>query len=109
MDQKLNNRLVKIREQIDFMGPIEENFLNLKASKDGMLAQLTLKAPGKSMAERESNALASGDWITFASGLAKAETDYNRSRRVLDLLFKAYDAEHLTYKIENSSIQRGVD
>lgn len=109
MDPKLHFRLLKIRERIDSLEPLEEKHLTMKASKDAMLAQLSLKAPGKSVAEREMKALASPEWQTYCQGMAKAETDYNRARRELDLQFKAYDAEHLTYKIENSSIQRGVD
>lgn len=72
-----------------------------------LAAQLFLKADGKNVAEKEAQVYASQDWIDFSRGLAEAQSKYNHERRRYELRIKAYDAEHLTMKVEAPVIKRG--
>ena len=106
MDRLLQERLLKISEHIGVLKAAERTYLELDASKRSMAAQLFLKAKGSSVAEREANAYSSDDWVNFSKGLAEAETVFNYERRNYELKLKAFDAEYLSYKIENSAIMR---
>lgn len=108
MDKKLLDRLNKIDTHIRDLKEIESRCLELEASEKTLYAQLFLKAEGKSVAEREARVYASDEWVEFTRALVEAKTEYNYGRRLLDLKMKAYDGEHLTYKVETSAIQRGV-
>lgn len=105
MDHRLRERLIKIHEQIDKLGVEEELFLNLKASKDAQFGLLYLNTTG-SVAEREAKVYSSDTWTKFQTSLVMAEVGYNKAKRMLDLQMKAYDAEHLSYKIDNQAINR---
>ena len=109
MDRQLSDRLQAIAKQIEVLRGAEEAFLNLDASKKTLLAQLFLGAEGSSVMEREMKAHAHPTWVQFMKGLAESETVYNREKRRLELMFKAYDAAHLSFKIENQSITKGVE
>lgn len=107
MDQRLQERLNRWHDQIEAIRPIEGKFLELDASEKAFLAKLVLSQEGKSMAEKEARALASTDWKVFKQGLAKAKSDYLHERRLLELKAKAYDAEHLSTKLEVDGMKRG--
>lgn len=106
MDQRLNERLEKLADQIDKLRDAEKVFLELDAHKKVLAAQLYLKAEGKSVAEKEALVYASGDWVNFSIGLVEAESAFNHERRRYELQLKAYDAEHLTLKTEVPVIRR---
>lgn len=104
-DERLRKRLGAIQKQIDLLKVAEEVFLNLDASKKSQYAVLYLQTKG-TVAEREALVYRSDDWKEFSTGLVQAEVAYNSERRRLDLQMKAFDAEYLTYKIENGAINR---
>jgi hypothetical protein len=106
MDSRLFDRLKKIEDSIDALRVAEKAYLSLEANRKAMLAQLTLKAVGKSHAERETIALASEEWRDFIGGHVEAESNFNHERRMYELRLKAYDAEHLTLKTEAPVIKR---
>lgn len=106
MDSKLKEQLDKIDAHIVNLFHIEHEFLLLDGSKKALLATLTLKAEGKSFADRECRALASPDWKDFVTGHALKEAEYQRARRRYELLLKAFDGHYLGYKIEGQAIRR---
>lgn len=106
MDDALNRRCIKIQNIIDELKTIEERFLNLDASKKTLHAQLYLQAEGKTSTEREAKAYANQEWINFCTVLASEESNYNRTKRMLDLQLKAFDADYLSLKLEHSAIRR---
>lgn len=107
MDRELANRLNELWKQSDRLKEVERTFLELEANKKALLAQLTLKAPGKSFAEREAQALASEDWRVFTAALVNAETEYNFEHRKFSILDKAWTSEYGTFKQEDRAIKRG--
>lgn len=108
MDSQLANRLNELWKQSDRLKEVERVALELEANKKALLAQLTIKAPGKSFAEREAQALASDDWRIFNAALVNAQVDYNFERRKYEILDKAFLAEYGTYKQEDRAIKRGT-
>ncbi len=106
MDRTLADRLNELNKANDALADAEANYLTLHANKDHLLARLTTKAEGKSHSERETNALASQDWIDFATGLAAAEATYQKMRRRFSILEKAYLAEHASFTREAKLINR---
>lgn len=105
MDSILQKRLNDIASQIDKLKISEELFLNLDASKKAQYGTLYLTTSG-TVAEREAKVHMSKIWNEFTMAHVAAETEYNREKRMLELYIKAYDAEHITYKIENQGINR---
>ena len=108
MDSVLADRLNKLTAQNKRLRDAEELFLELEANKKPLLAQLILKSPGKSFAEREAQALASEDWINFIKFHVMKETEFNFEKRKYAILEQAYYAELNTYKREDALIKRGA-
>jgi hypothetical protein len=108
-ESRLKKALSRIDKQIERLFLVEHQFLELDGNKKALLAALTIKALGKSHAEREANALASEDWKAFLRGHTQKEAEYNQERRRYELLLKNFDAEYIEYKIESSAIKRQVD
>ena len=106
MDDHLYERLKKIEEQVERLEKIEKQYLYLDAHKKIMFSSLFLEAEGKSVAEREAFVYASDKWKNFIDGAVEAETQYLREKRLLELKLKAYDAAHLTFKVEGAAIKR---
>lgn len=106
MDRSLADRLNELWKQSDVLKEAEAIFLRLEAERKPLLAQLTLKAEGKSFAEREARALASDDWRRFIGGHVAAEVAFNFERRKFEILEKAYLAEHATFKLDERSIRK---
>lgn len=106
MDKRLGARLKKIEEQIETLSAVEKDFLNLDAHKDVLFAELFRKSAGKSVADREADVYASQEWRDFSKGLAETQAEFHRQRRWYELRLKAYDGEHITYKVENAAILR---
>lgn len=111
MDQGLKERLVKVHDQINALYRAEAAFLTMEAAKDHQLAILVTSAPLEcsSEASKTSWAKAQGTWLRFRTNLAEAEAMFHREKHMLELKLKSYDAEHLTFKIEESAIRRGVE
>ena len=106
MDSSLSHRLNELWKQSDALKSAELAYLSLEANRKPLLAQLTLKSPGKSFAEREAQALASQDWANFMTGHVEAESEFNFQRRKFEILEKAYLAEHATFKLDDRSIRK---
>ena len=107
MDSRLQERLTKLHEQIELLEKVEHEYLHLEAHQKVLFAQLYAKAEGSNISEKENWVRRNEDYIAFINGLTLAKTEFNKQYRVYELKRKAYDAEHLTYKIENSGAQRG--
>lgn len=106
MDERLYQRLKKIEMQLEKLRKVEAEYLYLEAHKKVMFSGLYLAAEGKNVAEKEANAYASKDWVTFIEGHAAKEAEYLHERRFYELRLKAYDAEHLTLKTETPAMVR---
>jgi hypothetical protein len=106
VDRSLADRLNELWKQADVLKEAEQIYLRMEAERKPMLAQLTIKALGKSFAERESIALASEDWRAFMAGHVAAESAFNYERRKFEILEKAYLAEHATFKLDDRSIRK---
>lgn len=111
MDDKLKERLIKINDQIEALYKAEEAYLTLDAAKDHTLAVSMASAPPECSSEASKASWAKSLYIylEFKQNLAHAEAEFHKQRHLLDLKTKAYDAEHLSYKIEHSAIKRGVE
>lgn len=109
IDQLLAERLNAIAKQIEKLVPIEALYMDLAGSKEGLHGVLYLKAEGKTSAEKNAKVYASAEWTALKSAIAAKGAEYNREKRWLEMLFKAYDAAHATFKIESSAIIRGVE
>jgi len=108
MDAKLRKRLEKIEDQIKVLYETEERFLTIEAAEENFKANLIAKAPGSSQAARETNAEATEAWKEFSNNLAIARAAFHRERHLLDLKNSAFQAEYLSYKLENETIKKQV-
>lgn len=106
MDQALGKRLEKIEEQIGVVYDAEENYLTLEAAEEHIKANLIAKSGGTSQAARQTSAEATQEWAEFSKTLAVAKAIFHREKHTLDLKTKAFDAEYITFKIENQAITR---
>lgn len=106
MDSGLEARLNQLADQIDVLKEAEHTFLQLEGNRKALIASLIMKAPGKSFAEREASAYASESWSNFSTAHAVAENEYNHERRRYELQLKAYDAAHLSLKVDVPVIRR---
>lgn len=109
MDNHLKDRLASIAKQIEVLAKVENDYLVLEAHSDVLYAEMFRKSSKSSVADREAEVYDSPTWINFSRGLAEAHARFNKERRNYELKMKAYDAEHLTYKVENQAIKRGVE
>lgn len=108
MDNRLAGRLSKLSKQIEALKQAEEKSLMLDAHEKVLFSSLFLQYTG-SVAEREARAYATDEWKNFAKGQALAKVEMNMARRQFELIDKAFQSEYLTYKIEATAIQRGVE
>lgn len=115
MDNALKEQLENIENQIKSLNRSEQNFLIADAHKDVLFAEMYRKtermdlgSSKRTQADRESEVYSSKDWIDFSNGLATAHASFNNERRMYELSLKSFDAEYLSYKINNQAIIRGV-
>lgn len=106
MDRQLAERLNELWQQGALVDGAEKVYLALEGNRKSLLAELTLKAPGKSFAEREAMALASQDWRDFMNGHVEAQSTLNSETRKFNILDKAFYAEYGTMKNEERSIKK---
>ncbi len=109
MDDRLKERLQKIRKQIDAVFKAEGDYLSLDAAKDHKLAKLVIHSRGSSQVARETEARSTEEWGQFRKDLAHAESVFHREKHMLELKNSAFQAEYLNYKIEVAAIKRGVE
>lgn len=106
MDVTLKTRLTRLWEQNDVLKAAELLYLELEANKKPLLAALTIKAQGKSHAEREALALSSDDYKNLLAALVQAETAFNFEKRKFSILENAFFAAHSSYKLDERSIRK---
>ena len=105
MDCKLEERLRRWHEQIEKIEPIEKRYLELSANQKPLLSRLFLTGNG-TQKEREATAYINPEWKIFSDGLVEAEISFNKEIRLLELKKKSFEAEYLTYKIENEATRQ---
>lgn len=110
MDSILHKRLEKFQKQIDALAEVEGSYRTLDAAKENQLAKLMMGAPKEltSDAAKKAWAYATETWSTFKTGLAIAETEYNKQKHILELKRHAYQSEYLTLKLDSESIKKQV-
>lgn len=106
MDSQLEERLRKWHEQIEILQHVEEDLLTLEASEDSFFSDLVLHSEASSVAMKEHEAYANEKWKVFSRGLAVAKSQYNYQKRLLELKMKTYEAQYLTFKIENEAMRK---
>jgi hypothetical protein len=106
MDKCLFDRLKKIEDHIGVLKSIESRYLQLLAHEKVLFAKLFTSVGPGSIEDRKQAVYASQAWIDFADGLAECEASHLESKRLYELKLKAYDAEHLTFKVEAPAIKR---
>ncbi len=108
MDSKLSLRLTKLARQIRTLEKAEHLSLTLEAGEKIVFSEMYLKTAG-TVADREARVYASAKWKEYVSGQVAAKVDYNKQKRLYELLDKSFTAEHATYKIEAVAIKRGLE
>jgi len=108
MDAILGERLNKIAKQIKALRDLEEGFFRLEAHEKVLFGSLFSKVEGKSIEDRKAAVHSSKPWADFTLGLSIAHAEYLEAKRTYELKLKAFDAEYLTFKIEEQAIRRGV-
>lgn len=106
MDSRLGERLQKIAAQIDVLYKAEEDYLTLEAAKEHKLAVIVTASPGTSQAAKDAAAKATTEWLQFRKDLALAEAVFHRERHILELKNNAFQAEYLSFKIEQDAIRK---
>lgn len=106
MDKELIKRLNNLNKQNDDLAKVRASYLLKEAERKHYEATLVSKAPGKSHAEKVINAQATKEWLMFHVELAALEGAYEFNKLKYDILDKAYLAEHLSLKVDSSTIQR---
>src|SRR3990167_1377492 len=106
MDARLEDRLKKWHKTIEDVKGKEIIYFELEASEKSFFASIVLKQEGRSMTEKEFKALAEKEWKVFSKGLSLSKSDYLHTKRLLDLQIKCFDAEYISYKIENDAIRQ---
>ena len=98
MDKELQTRLKKWHDHLEELELTERKHYELEASEKSMFAMIFNAKSGKTIAEREHLTYMDDDWAAFQQGLAYSRANYNKERRKLDLLIKAFDAAYLHLK-----------
>lgn len=106
MHPELDARLKLWKTALNELRKAEHVFRTADATRKSIFAQLVLKAEGKSIAEREYNALATEEWQNFAKALADAETDYNFHRCDYELKQNAFYGMLASIKRESDHIDK---
>ena len=106
MDDILTEKLTKWYDHINVLKKSESDVMNLESSERALFAVLFLNSGDGSVAVRESVVHSSSEWASFQKGLVEAKVRYNKDKRILELLQKAFDAEYLTYKLEHDAIKK---
>ena len=105
MDTRLQERLTKWHSHIDKLKEDEENFDNIQLELEILRAGIFLKAEGNN-AEREAQVSISPEVVSASMNLNDASSEYNHSKRQLEVKIKAFEAEYLTYKIEAEALKK---
>ncbi len=105
MDSNLRKRLDRLEEQHEKLIPIIQRLKELEHAEKPLWAKLYLGTKG-TVAEREAQVYASDDWINFSKALHDAKSDFINEMRFFEIRQKAYDAEHLSLKVEVPVIKR---
>lgn len=114
MDHGLRKQLESIEKQVDVLYAAAGIYLSLDAATDHLLAKLAsqydlaLSSPDKNISEAMVTRLAKAnvEWAKHKAAVALAEADFNKQKHLLDLKNKAYDALHLSLKIDHAVIKR---
>lgn len=106
IDRGLATRLNDLSRQNEALNVARGAYLLKEAERKHFEACLVKVADGKSHAERLINAQAEIAWLKFQRELAGLETAYEFEKLKYDILDKAYLAEHLSLKIDGSTIGR---
>jgi len=106
MDSRLQERIRALEERAEELRRIEEVYLGLAGSEKSYEDELFLKARAPTIAEKRALSRANDEYKIFMTGLAKAKSAFNHAKRLYEIAIKAYDACHITYKVQESVIRR---
>lgn len=106
LDAELATRLNNLNMQNQTLTDARGKYLLKEAERKHYEAIEIAKAPGKSHAERVTNAQAAPEWLAFHVELARLETEFEHQKLRYDILDKAFTAEYLSLKLDADTIRR---
>lgn len=102
----LTDNLYKMNE---VLGKARNDYLSKEAERKHFEANLVLKAPGSSMAERKAYAEADLAYLEFHQALARLEAVYKFQELRFEIIRKEWDGWYLTHKLDGVLIKKGGD
>ena len=90
----------------DSLGRKRAEYLALEAERKHKEALLIQEAPGKSHAEKVTNAQSNPEWPLFQLKLARAEAEYEFYRLKFSIMEKSWQSAYLILKLDGSLIRK---
>ena len=104
-DDILIGRIRAMGKASDELEASENVYYNLDASTKAIYSSIFNEKQG-TIAEREAQAHSDSRMTCHMTALSAARTDWNKKRRNYEITMKAYDAAHLTFKMQGDQIKR---
>lgn len=102
----LSDILDTLHKQSVVLGRARDKYLEMESERHHYEAQVILKAPGSSMAERKVQAEATEEWLLFHRALARLESVYEFQKFKAKILELEYQAQYLQLKMDGSLIKK---
>jgi hypothetical protein len=90
----------------EVLGKARAEYLALEAERKHHEAMLIQSSPGKSHAEKVTNAQANPEWPEFQLRLARAEAVYEFQKLKFTIMEKEWQSEYLCMKLDGSVIKK---
>lgn len=98
-----------LNKQNDILGKARNDYLIMEAERKNFEARLVRDSRGKSHAERVIEAQATEKWLIFHKELARLEAILEFQKLKYQILDKEWLAQHLSLKLDASTIRRQTD
>lgn len=96
-------------KQNDILGKARNDFLIMEAERKHYEAKLIRESSGRSHAEKVVEAQATEKWLIFHKELARLEAILEFQKLKYQILDKEWLAQHLSLKLDASTIRRQTD
>lgn len=100
----LDDILKQLDKQCEVLGKARNVYLGLEVEKRYLEANLVIQAPGKSHAEKVTNAQGSVEWLEFHKRLARAEAVFEFQKLKYDVLSKEWQSRYLEMKLDGAML-----
>lgn len=102
----LGGLLDMLDKQNMVLGEARARYLSLEAPRKHEEAKLIKRAPGKSHAEKMTNAQAEPEWAELQLNVSKAEAEYEFEKLKFSILEKSWQSSYLDLKLDGSVIKK---